>query len=76
MHPIQHLKKLLNTSSTNQGRIISSTATAFVLATPKGSMSVIRSPNDVTVYKTGDTVLLANGVVVGRRLREPTTYVI
>lgn len=56
--------------------MIARTATNLVLATPQGSVSVKRSNMDATIYNVGDTVLLANGVVVGKRNREPTVYVI
>lgn len=76
MHPLKQLRKLLELPKTNQGRVIARTASNLVLATPQGSVSVKRSNTDATIYNVGDTVLLANGVVVGKRNREPTVYVI
>jgi len=76
MHPLKQLRNLLEIHKTNQGRIIARTATNLILATPQGSISVKRSNTDATVYNVGDTVLLANGVVVGKRNREPTVYVL
>jgi len=76
MHPIQQLRKLLKEPSTNQGRVITSNDLSMVIATPKGSMSVTRSTSDATRYQAGETVLLANGVVVGKRQRQPTVYVV
>lgn len=76
MHPLKHLRNLLEVPKINQGRVIARTATDLVLATPQGSVSVKRSNTDATIYNVGDTVLLANGVVVGKRNREPTVYVI
>lgn len=76
MHPIKQLRKLLATPSTNQGKVVSSTENTLILATPKGSLSVSRASGDATRYQAGDTVLLANGVVVGKRQRQPTVYVV
>lgn len=76
MHPIHQLRKLLKEPSTNQGRVIRSNESSMVIATPKGSLSVTRSIGDATRYQVGDTVLLANGVVVGKRQRQPTVYVV
>lgn len=76
MHPLTQLRKIFNSQKTNQGRVISQTDSTLILATPKGSLSVARSANDGTRYQVGDTVLLANGVVVGRRNRVPTVYVL
>lgn len=76
MHPLKQLQQLLQPTKNNQGRVIARTETNLVLATPQGSLSVKRSLNDATIYNVGDTVLLANGVVVGKRNREPTIYVL
>ena len=76
MHPLKQLQRLLQPSTTHQGRVISQTENSLFLATSKGSFSVTRSPNDATKYKVGDTVLMANGAVVGRRNREPSIYVV
>lgn len=76
MHPIHQLRKMLKEPSTNQGRVIRSNESSMVIATPKGSVSVTRSIGDATRYQAGDTVLLANGVVVGKRQRQPTVYVV
>lgn len=76
MHPLKQIRHLLREPSINQGTVIRSTATNTLLATPKGSLSVSRSLNDATAYKPGDVVLLANGIIVGRRHRTPTIYVV
>lgn len=76
MHPLKQLQKLLDVPKTNQGKVVSSTENTLILATPKGSLSVSRSVGDATRYQVGDTVLLANGVVVGKRQRQPTVYVV
>jgi hypothetical protein len=76
MHPLKQLQRLLNPPKSHQGKLIAQTDTSFVIATTKGSLSVNRSTNDATRYQVGDTVLLANGVVVGQRLSQSTVYVL
>ena len=76
MHPLQQLRKILQKSQTNNGRVISASSTEILIATTKGSTRLPRTPGDVTNYQSGDTVILANGQVVGRRLRSPAVYVV
>lgn len=76
MHPLKQLQKLLNPKSPNRGRIISISKESLLIATTKGSQSFPKSIGDVTPYKSGDSVILVNGQVVGRRRNEPTVYVL
>jgi hypothetical protein len=66
----------LKEPTTNQGKVVAVSGDSLVLATHKGSLSMKKNANDLTNYRTGDSVILANGVVVGRRLRTPTVYVV
>jgi len=76
MHPIKQLQKLLNPRSPNSGRVIQSSNGNLLVATPKGSQSIQKNSGDATIYKAGDTVALVNGQVVGKRVNQPTVYVL
>lgn len=76
MHPLKQLQKLLNPKSPNTGRIISSSNGNLLIATAKGSQSIPQSSGDATQYKAGDSVVLVNGQVAGKRLNEPSVYVL
>lgn len=76
MHPLKQLKRLLQPTRTNQGLIVAQNADNLILATPQGSVSAKRSMNDLTNYRVGDTVLLSNGVILGKRHRQPKIYVL
>lgn len=76
MHPLKKLSKLFGEKKTNQGKVIRTSGQNLIIATPKGSLSVQKNTNDVTSYTEGDTVLLANGVVIGKRLKQPKVYVV
>ena len=76
MHPFKQLQKLLNPKSNNTGRVITAANGNLVIATAKGSQSISKSSGDATQYKAGDSVVLVNGQVVGKRLNEPTVYVL
>lgn len=52
------------------------TKETLLIATTKGSQSFPKSIGDVTPYQTGDSVMIVNGQVVGRRRNEPTVYVL
>lgn len=76
MHPLKELRRLLKETETNHGKVISSSAKEIVVATTRGSATLIKTPGDVTRYQPGDEVVLANHQVVGRRSRSLTVYVV
>ena len=76
MHPLRRLQHLLAPPvSPNHGTILA-IGTDLRIATSSGLLSVPRAVTDATVYRVGDSVVLANGVVVGRRNGTPTVYVV
>lgn len=75
MYQIKELKRLLNTSPPNNGTVVES-GNSLTVATRKGTISVPKSAGDATAYKVGDTVIISNGVLVGRRIKRPKIYVI
>jgi uncharacterized cupin superfamily protein len=75
MHPLKQLRQLMKESSPTQGKVVK-VGNELRIATSQGSLSITPQANDATVYRVGDSVILANGMVVGRRLPTPTTYVI
>lgn len=76
MHPLKQLQNLLQKRSPNQGTIVTSSSSEMLVATTLGSLRVLRGTGDTTNYKPGDSVILVNGQVVGRKLRSPTIYVL
>lgn len=76
MHPLKQLQNLLQKRSPNQGTIVTSSCSEMLIATTLGSLRVPRVTGDTTNYKPGDSVILVNGQVVGRKLRLPTIYVL
>ena len=76
MHPLKKLKKLLQDRQTPSGTVIGTDGNYVTLATSLGSKLVMKSGGDTTSYRAGDEVVLANGQIVGRRVRKPTTYVV
>lgn len=76
MHPLKQLQKLLNPRYPNSGRVIQSSNGNVLIATAKGSQSIQKNSGDATIYKAGDTVALVNGQVVGKRVNQPTVYVL
>lgn len=76
MHPLKQLQKLLIPKSPNTGRIVSNSNGNLLIATAKGSQSIPKRVGDATQYKAGDSVVLVNGQVVGKRLNEPSVYVL
>jgi uncharacterized cupin superfamily protein len=75
MHPLKQLRKMMQESSPGQGKVVK-VGTELRVATHQGSLAITPSVNDATVYRVGDSVILSNGVIVGRRLKTPTTYVV
>lgn len=76
MHPLKQLRKLVSNNSTMYGRLVYMDQTGYILATTKGSISVTKASNDATPYKVGDEVKFVNGQLMGRKIREPTVYVV
>jgi hypothetical protein len=76
MHPLKKLKKLLQDRPTPSGRVVGAEGNYVTVATPHGSQRIQRSSGDVTPYRIGDEVVLANGQVIGRRINQPKTYVV
>lgn len=68
-HPVHELKKLLKgKSASSSGRVISVSGQSVHVATPDGVLVLQRT--GATAYKPGDTVVLRNGVLQGKRLDE------
>lgn len=75
MHPLKELRKLFKKQTPNSGRVITS-GTSLLVATNKGQMYITPTPGDATRYVSGDEVILMNGIIIGRRKRNPTIYVL
>lgn len=75
MHPIKELQKILTQSTPNKGTVVSA-GENLIVATTNGTLSVSRNVGDATNYKAGDSVILANNKIIGRRLRASTIYVL
>jgi uncharacterized cupin superfamily protein len=75
MHPLKQLKGLLKETSPGNGKIVQ-VGNELRVATTRGTLSIQPSAGDATRYRVGDSVILNNGVVVGRRLNAPTVYVL
>lgn len=76
MHPIKQLRKILNIQQQNQGKVIQQFGDSMVVATTMGSQTIKLSALDKTNYQVGDTIILNNNTVVGKRLNNTTVYVI
>jgi hypothetical protein len=76
MHPLKQLQKLLQPKSTNNGHVIAQANGILTLATKYGTQAIPKTSGDLTVYRVGDTVKLLNGQVVGKRVNQPTVYVL
>ena len=66
---------MMQESSPQQGKVVK-VGSELRIATHQGSLAITPSVNDATIYRVGDSVILANGVIVGRRVKTPTTYVV
>jgi hypothetical protein len=75
MHPLKQLKSLLKERTANQGKVVN-VGNDIRVSTNQGMVSVQPNPNDLTRYRVGDSVLLSNGAIVGRRLPSTTVYVV
>lgn len=76
-HPLKQLQKLLQPKSTNNGRVIATqNGGLLTIATKYGTQSVTTTAGGFTKYAVGGTVKLINGQVVGKRVNQPTTYVL
>lgn len=76
MHPIKQLRKILNIQQQNQGKVIQQFGDSMVVATTMGSQTIKLSALDKTNYQVGDTIILNNNTVVGKRLNNTTVYVV
>lgn len=76
MHPVKQLRKLINPPIPNQGKVVRITDHNVMVSTRQGMVTLQPTANDATRYGVGDTVILSGGVIVGRRLRQPTTYLV
>lgn len=76
MHPLERIKRLLSDRSAPSGTVIGTDGNYVTLATSLGSKRVMKSVGDATSYRVGDEVVLANWQIVGRRVRQPTIYVV
>lgn len=75
MYVIDQLKRILNTNTPNSGKVVEN-GNSLTVATRQGTISVPKLAGDATPYKVGDTVVISNGVLVGRRIKQPQIYVI
>jgi hypothetical protein len=75
MHPLKQLQSLLKERTSNQGKVVK-VGNDLRIATSHGMVSVQPNPNDLTRYRVGDSVLLANGAIVGRRMPSTKVYVV
>jgi len=75
MHPLKQLKGLMKETSPGNGKVVQ-VGTELRIATTQGMVTVQPSVGDATRYRVGDSVILVNGVVVGRRANSPTVYVV
>lgn len=75
MHPLKQLRSLLQATTPNTGKVVKVEDT-LVIATRNGMLSVQQSSQDANHYSVGDTVVLNNGMIVGRRKTNNTVYVI
>lgn len=75
MHPIKQLQQMLNKKVQKVGTVIRNEESVIFVATEKGVEVLNRSSADVTVYKKGETVKIANGQVLGKRSVATKTYV-
>jgi hypothetical protein len=76
VHPLKQLRSLLQSSSSNTGKIIQTGEAALQVFTRDGLLSIAQSSQDATRYRVGDTVVLKNGVIVGRRNAISEVYVL
>lgn len=76
MHPIKQLRKILNIQQQNQGKVIQQFGDSMVVATTMGSQTIKLSALDKTNYQVGDTIILNNNTIVGKRLNNTTVYVV
>jgi hypothetical protein len=75
MHPLKQIQSLLKERTANQGKVVK-VGEEIRVTTNYGMVSVQPNPNDLTRYRVGDSVLLANGVIVGRRMPATKVYVV
>lgn len=76
MHPVNDLKRLLSRNIRQTGTVVNSNLDTVTVATSKGVVSVKRLPGDATLYRNGDTAVLLDGQVIGRRRGSPSIYVV
>lgn len=76
MHPINELRKLLSAKPRSTGTIVSADYGSITVATTTGVVTVNRLPGDATAYRAGDTAVLLDGRVIGRRSGDPPIYVV
>lgn len=75
MHPLKQLQRLLTPRVSNHGKVIGIEGDLRVVTT-QGVLTIPRRASDATQYRVGDSVILANGQLVGKRLAEPPVYVL
>ena len=68
--------KILNIQQQNQGKVIQQFGDSMVVATTMGSQTIKLSALDKTNYQVGDTIILNNNTIVGKRLNNTTVYVV
>lgn len=76
MHPLKELRKLLTIKSTQRGTVVATSKNSVTLATTMGSKQARKLEADLTTYQVGDSVVVINGTIVGKRVNNSTVYVL
>lgn len=77
MHPLKQLRKIIQPTPPNTGKVIQSTGTSLQVFTRDGQLSSLTpTARDATRYRVGDTVVLKDGIIVGRRNAISSVYVL
>lgn len=76
MNPVTALRRLIVPDPRARGTVVATVGDSVTVATARGTVAVRRPAGDVTPYHAGDSVLLVNGQLAGRRLGKPPVYVL
>ena len=75
MHPLKQLRDLLRVAEPSSGTVVK-TGSNMTIATVNGVQAITPLPGDVTSYRVGDTVVIKNGILIGRRNYNSDIYVV
>lgn len=71
MHPLKQLQDILSTRKpVSSGKVVAVSPTGISVALKSGVTVLPRT--DATVYNVGDTAVIRNGVLAGKRVDENT----